>query len=1205
MAVALSLLIVLPTIAQTTELTDGKQSNGAITAGVFDDIRDAQLAKLASSGFPDVTPVPFVPVTTTPAPIGGVTEGQHGNGDEAYLANRAIDPQNTFFRNTLYVSNNHMDDNDDRSGDTEAAITVGAFNTVLINVANDPVLTGTNADELTCVQNNTATSDVNERQAGNALVTATVKNNSSGESITMELVGVDGGANSQAFFKVVEEGATIDHDSDPLTDEVEFRQHGGPTWCDDNKERDYVADPENAPDTVTQVQTETAATSAIYVPVDMPGINDVPLAGDAPPPQQEIATIFADHGDRLTVTTSGGSGQIELVVDGEGPEFTAVTPDDNAVTRSSRLTFSFEVRDDDSGLRHDGESVISNDGDLEEINPDGDHALHSEPLSEDPGTSVSANGAAADIDVNVVVNPRSGDVVTYDDISASGTWRMAGNRAGVAYAFSASGADRSDNPYLYQLVATDRAGNTAMTDAESGTPNEAEPYVFRVDDEEPDLLGVRTGISWDTEDNVEVVDRSYVALTFGDGPTGEDALGEVDMDNIRVVGHTIVDVIHPSKAPEINRNTEMATSPPTGPAPQEPTEPGVVTMPSVSVAGTLADGTTTYTLTPDTSCGISSTGTTPTSAEVIAATIAVSATPGLGTDETDPATAYCALWTTYRTYLVNQEAYVAAKAVYDNYHQYGRENPGRDIEKGWITEPRSRVYLELAEDLAADAEPDVVVVGGAVFDLAGNTNDAKTVEAADWIAPSLTVVVTGTANDRPVVNEDGSFSVDVRSDEDLNRRPVVFFVAIMPDQTKGGDTTTTSDDEYKYTIMDVDEASPLTQQEDENHWAKNYRRTSIDIALGADSGKLIGIIVLGEDGEDNSGATAGWTPGTHQNAANPADTNSLNLVKMDGANLLIEIDEEFNNKVATDIGEVTPRSDDKETTESANPFVKLDFAGEDGEYDLGGYEDSHDTVTVTEITLNGDDVMSSLNRVNATQFSLVLRDLAVGTHKVEYVAEDEAGNEMDDGVFTFKVNERQPYEIEVQPGWNLLSFPATPVEPGIGDVLASNQYISPVLGYQEGDWLTAIREEDGTWRGRLMEITGGYGYWMHARTFESIETMLAEVDQAATLPTVPVTAGWNLLGVLDIFQNAEGDPPGQSDAEGNFAAANYEADNYFSSIDWKVSYTYDTRQSLWVKATPGVGGASTPNDPGDDDTNEIVNGKGYWVWSPAPNTLVP
>ena len=1193
MAVALSLLIVLPGLAQTNDITDGKQSAGVITAGVFDDIGDAQLEKLMASTFsPAPDPVPYIPVTGAPSRISGATEGVHLAADAAYLANRAVDPRNTFFRNALYVSNSHVNDSDDGPGDTDTAnTTVGAFNTVLINVAHDPALTGTTADALTCVQNNPATDGVDEREAGDALFTATVKNNSSGESITMELVGVTGGANSQAFFKVVEEGATIDHDNDPLTDEVEFRQHGGPTWCDDNKTYGFDANDDGTiDDTASEnIQTETAATSAVYMPVDMPGFNDIPLAGDAPPVQQEIATIFANHGDRLTITTKG-PGVIELVVDGEGPEFTSVSPDDNAVTRPSRLTFSFEVRDDDSGLRHDGESIISNDGDYDHINPDGDHALHNEPLSEDPGTAVSANGRSADIDVNVVVNPRNGTTVTYDDISASGTWSMVdGSPAGVAYSFTASGADKEEADYLYQLVATDRAGNTAMTDADSDTESAAEPYVFRVDDTEPDLVEVRTGITWDSQEDKETVDRSYVALTFLDGPGGgPDALGDVDTDNITVVGHTIVGVIHPSEAPVINRNTPPTTAP-TGSVPDGP--PTVVAAPpdpKTRTDNSLGDGDITLANT----CSVS---TAPTAATPGDTPIVIH--PSIDSmNITAEETAYCAAWESRRMYLI-------AKNTYDNYIQYKRENPGEDIEGESFIEPRARVYLELSEDLAADAEPDVVVVDGAVYDLAGKSNRADNIKATDWIAPSLTVTVTGTANDRPIVNEDGSFSVDVRSDEDLRRRPVVFFV----DMSAIEDTT--SDDEYSYIINVADEASPLTQQEDENHWARNYKRSSIDIDFfSVENGRIIGVVVLGHDDMGNSGATAGWTPGDHRDAGNPARTNSLNLAKMDGADLLVEIDEEFNGDVSDPamIGEVTPRSDDDgEETESSNPFVKLDFAGEDGEYDLGGYDDSHDTVTVTEITLNGDDVKAHLNRVSATQFSLVLRDLAVDSYTVEFVAEDEAGNELDDGEFSFEVKERQPYEIDVQPGWNLISLPATPLEPGIGSVLANNQYISPVLGYQEGDWITAVREDDGTWRGRLTEIEGGYGYWVHARTFESVETMLSEVDPAGTLPTVPVTAGWNLLGVLDIFQNATGNPPGEKDSDGNFAAGNYEADNYFSSIGWKVAYTYDTRQSLWIKATPDVGGASTPDDPGDDDTNEILNGKGYWVWSPAPGTLVP
>ena len=312
---------------------------------------------------------------------------------------------------------------------------------------------------------------------------------------------------------------------------------------------------------------------------------------------------------------------------------------------------------------------------------------------------------------------------------------------------------------------------------------------------------------------------------------------------------------------------------------------------------------------------------------------------------------------------------------------------------------------------------------------------------------------------------------------------------------------------------------------------------------------------------------------------------------------------------------VTPRSDsDGEETESANPFVKLSFDDEDGEYEVGGEEDSHDTVTVTEITLNGENAMAQLNRVDATQFSLVTRDLPLGKHKVVYTAVDDAGNELEDGEFEFEVKPREPYEIAVSPGWNLISLPATPLEPAIEAVLANNQYISPVLGYQEGDWVTAIREEDGTWRGRLTEIDGGYGYWVHARTFESIETMLSEVDPAGTLPTVPVTAGWNLLGVLDIFQNDEGEAPGTAGDNGD------EADNYFSSIPWKVAYSYLTSHSLWIKAVPNTdtntldadGDPLTVDHDDDEDTAEvnvveaeILNGKGYWVWTPTPGVLVP
>ena len=1181
MAVALSLLIVLPALAVNNERTDGRLNQGSIEIGVFDDIGDAQLSKFADPDTDDNYDI-FTPVTGTPSQDLGQTNDQHVSANEtAYLRNRASSPQDTNFRGTLYVSNN-----------------VSGYNTVLVNYTFAAAAT---------TATTTCKLDSEDDPTKDPIVTATVRNNRSGNSVTMQLVeaaDADGASQSQAFFKVVHKdikpyvgpGDDGNLGTDDDLPAVAYEERGGPTWCADQT---ADVDHDNDSDTAA-VARETPATNAVNNPIS--------YARDATsglrPTTQEIATIFASHGDRLTVTV--GNDQIDLIVDGEGPEFAAITPEDNAVTRGSKLTFSFEVRDEDSGLRHDGQGVITTDGDYKEVNADGDQTLDGEPLAVASGSAVDTNGRAADIQVYVETNPTDGSTQAFavaDDIGASGSWKKAVARAGVAYEFTASGGFGT-GPYLYQLVAKDRAGNTTTTDAvaDTDTNTDDEPFVFRVDNTAPVLVKARTGIGYDTTKNVEKADRNFIALDFGG-----DALMSVDTSNITVVGHEIKGVVHPSKAPAIDRNDTDARKPVAGEEENPGNAPAVRAAPADPKTRTVEHAPTDTTQparTGNITYANTCTGTKPTAGTPGTETITTDSTQLTVAPITSEETAYCTAWDNHRVDLIAKNTYDGKLTAYNNFLQYEREHPGKDIEGDYIMEPRSLVYLELDEDLAPDAQPSVIAVGGAVTDLAGNTNEAETLSKSnnkveDWIAPTLTVTVTGTAADRPVANEDGSFTVDVMADEDLNRRPVVYFVSITPTAVKDDNDKITG---YTYKINTVQTASSLTQQEADDHWQKKYKASGIQGTLGEG---LIGVIALAEDASDNSGATAGWSPKTHRDALAPAATNKLDLSKMDKAKLLIEIDYFFNrnnrdsdnNPIVAKIGTVTPRSDDDGMeTESANPFVKLVFDEEADEYSTGDFDDSHDTVTVTSITLDGANASGSLNRVSATQYSLITRDLAVGKHTVEYKAEDDAGNEYE-GKFEFEVKERQPYKVSVQPGWNLVSLPATPLEPAIGDVLSGNSYITPVLGYQQGDWLTAIQEEDGTWRGRLAEFEGGYGYWIHARTFSTVETMLAEVDPAATLPTVPVTAGWNLLGVLDIFQNAEDTPPGGKATDGSIPAGNHEADNYFGSIPWRVAYTYDTTKSLWIKTTPKDGAGSDPM--------EILNGKGYWVWSPTPSTLVP
>ena len=73
---------------------------------------------------------------------------------------------------------------------------------------------------------------------------------------------------------------------------------------------------------------------------------------------RSLARINASDGDRLTIRA--GTHIQEIYVDGEDPTFSEITPGDGARFKSAALRIEFEVRDEGSGLRHDGEDVVSN-----------------------------------------------------------------------------------------------------------------------------------------------------------------------------------------------------------------------------------------------------------------------------------------------------------------------------------------------------------------------------------------------------------------------------------------------------------------------------------------------------------------------------------------------------------------------------------------------------------------------------------------------------------------------------------------------------------------------------------------------------------------------------------------------------------------------------------------------------------------------------
>ena len=974
MAVALSLLIVLPGLAQSTGYDD---TRGQLSSG--DSLTVAVL-----SGVPDDTTV--------------------DNGvDESISA--------SYFNGNLYVSNDDDALNMVRitaTGGTRSQFggpdgiiaDVRRFNTEGNGEMVDPV--EESADNVFCA-------------------VATVKNNRSGKRISVRLSG--GGDNSTPSAPAANFG-------DP--EMVEFAVVANGLEPMDNGTR---ACGEDNPDDSVSVTTFDAAFN-------------VPTAAYSTGTGPEIqARMPARHGDTLTITVAGVSGSVTIVVDGEAPEFTEISPEHGAKISSQTVKFRFVVSDSDSGLAHDGELDYSRgDNDARAFNTDSDNFTAGEPRS-------VAGGAARDIKLMMLGSSPNGD----QSASGSSGWRQRGGRPGVSYFLDMAVTNVGEGSNPWYLEATDRAGNTERTDSNPGKDDDQD-FSLVVDVASPEFRDARTGISYDEDDNEEVVNRSYIAVTFED-VNGLDALSALDHSKFLVEDAEVVGAIH------------------------------------------LSD---------DADCG--------------------------NDDSKD-------------------------------------DNPldidGDCIEDEYV--PQSRIYLELAEPLAPDATPQVSMFGGAVLDLAGNPSNQDEVIAADNIAPAITVTISTEVTGRPVIRNNGEVTVSITSDEELRRLPTVYFGEVVDGAADDAEEADTE-------LGSIRRGDRVQSGTDDLTWSRTYNNGDVG---GSDG--LYAVIVVAEDDADNVGTPPGWEqPGRKTKA--PVDGDGIDFDDLTDAGLALEIDTDANND-EDPVFSLSPEADEGES-ESNNPYITIDFSAEAGEYSTSTKRfksDSHSAVEIASITLNGNDVSDHVAQVENNKYTLAAQDLGTGEYELKVTGRDDVGNEVSDE-YEFEVVERGDYKVSLTPGWNLVSLPGTPLDSSTQAVMSGTMQATIVLAYQDDVWLTSVND-NGTWRGTLTDIVGGYGYWVQTTAFESISALIPETDTSSVLPTASVIKGWNLLGVVDVLQAKAGDPPSGGD----------EADDYFDNIAWKVAYSFDTSSNAWEKSIPGDG----------DNDNEVVNGKGYWVWSTEAGTLVP
>ena len=472
----------------------------------------------------------------------------------------------------------------------------------------------------------------------------------------------------------------------------------------------------------------------------------------------------------------------------------------------------------------------------------------------------------------------------------------------------------------------------------------------------------------------------------------------------------------------------------------------------------------------------------------------------------------------------------------------------------------SSVYLDV-DDLVSDATPIVKVAEGAVSDRAGNPVEAGTVTAEDSIPAKLSVTVTGTGGGETRAVTRRAVTVTISSDERLSSNPMVTINRVGDD----------------YSLVRFSQGEAITSGA-ANRW-------NFTTALSRDG--LYAVRVSAVDQGGRIEAVAGLDE-TDFSAASLKDPNAI----------LFEVDSRLLSPTLT--------PEDGGQTDNPDVFIRIDFKGEAAEYGLAKETDnetpppvktrkttddpamvdvSFDTHSIVELvsaTFNGEDVTDDVITRYNILFVYRPGNLTLGDHQLELEARDVAGNWWTD-TLNFTVIERQPYKLPISPGLNLISLPADPEDESLNAVLSGVPDIVTVLTYENatGLWMTATRQEDGTFTGNLITIDGYHGYFIVSKSAVDLEIMLGGGGSVFVyLPSIPVQKGWNLVPVTDVARR----PAGTA----------IKAAEYFANIDANVAFGFNSAENQLTRLSLA-----------NDAEAVLTVGSAYWVYANEAGIIVP
>ena len=536
------------------------------------------------------------------------------------------------------------------------------------------------------------------------------------------------------------------------------------------------------------------------------------------------------------------------------------------------------------------------------------------------------------------------------------------------------------------------------------------------------------------------------------------------------------------------------------------------------------------------------------------------------------------------------------------------------------------VFIELADELLADETPDVTVVPNGVEDQAGNEQDDGDHEADDWISPAFTIVsivsTRETSQEEILAGDDDEVTVVVTSDERLDStRPTVTVTYVNAPagsvDTKGTATCDTDEGANKGTrdrgeIVSNDNCadSGAATGGSLNNNVEKVSNTEwiVTITEPKDTG-YYNFRISGKDRspQENPGSE-GVSPGAIVTDFFDADGD----VNVDDA-IFFEGDINL-PKPNVRVSGVSVQDNEADVEFRSPLFVELDFAAnhavcgrnadsderlancmnENSEY----AEDNFDDVVITSFVLDGVDITDSVKTTDNQSFLVSLESISIGDHTAEVQAVDQAGNVFEDTLeIDFEVNDRDPFEKRLSPGWNLVSLPGEPADSSIASVFGPGVEVRTVYSYDPvipGGWQVAVRETlDSDWQGDLTEIDGRSGYWVLSDAIQDWEVSIPRLAGGAAgtgtpiqPPVIALYAGWNLIPVSDISGNGSG---------GDTLSADVYLQSLDDGIDLARVLGFDTIRNQW----------ETVLDPDMQMNNTLTIGSGYWIFVREATSLVP